>query len=206
MANLVKVMNIDRNTEPLPGIGILEIGEVAVVDMDDAEVRDAIRQNPGQLQILGLEPSAGAAGAPGADAVLPASDVEFTVGPEVAHVRLVNVRLIDSAAEYAEGVFHVSAWISEVNDGLGANPAGIYYNGMDNCVFASGSRIDDNQGPGSALSDLFVSGNKQAPDVLTASDGSFSFNLEHAGATTLYTAVILPTGKLVVSDPIVFAG
>jgi hypothetical protein len=75
---------------------------------------------------------------------------------------------------------------------------------QDDVVMVTGTSVSDNGGAASPYA--LWKGPNILPTILTEADGSFSADITQAAAGSCRVSVLLPTGLLVVSDPIVFAG
>jgi hypothetical protein len=165
-------------------------GWVAFGAAPDAEADPRIYLAAGETRTVFAEPGHKVAWAAEGEAAggFPLGTPEFTIGDEETDVINVAIQLTDNAGDPIEVAAAVRAYLSDDADGSSlaatAPDGGV-------AIGANGVAIP-------LVAD-------KAFELVSAADGTVDLDIEESGAATFYLVLIMPDGRLVVSDAITFA-
>lgn len=151
----------------------------------------------GRLLVDGVDQTAGLSASGGSTA--PVADASFTIGAEAAHVRRVTVQLLDGDGASASGYFAVGVLWLATGSMVPDYPD-------DSKIATKGYQYGDGTQGGAGVGDLDGAADGIQSNVFTDANGSFDVDVTKAAAGGLRMCVIVPTGELVVSSAITFAG
>jgi hypothetical protein len=117
------------------------------------------------------------------------ADVEFSVGAEDGNAIVVTCQFKDANGDDCVGHMAAMAYLSDADDGDGVTATG-----PDGTIAV----VTDGSISEIVADKVFL--------ITSEDDGDFAVSIGEAGAATWYLTVILPNGKLAVSDAITFAG